>query len=344
MNEAGDPSKVVNLGPRLDPATQRVGELLNAVRSMSGRRLQQWVCNAFEHVDDALFDLAEKAENNAAQMHYFDGMREVRKRRPTVERNFLATINRDLGELVHPQPSSSATPSGSLGTVELSLVADNELEESLAITSMISKNESRLARDLFTVNQRLSVICGGHKIDDSSNPVGPAILAQAFRRALHELSADMRVKLIIYKLFDRYVLSSLEELYQEINIELIRAGVLPQLRPEVPHNASSTGSAKTASDHPATTARASVNDETGDIPSDLLQTLHALFSARRAPLEGVGPGGDLGMASTHSGPLPSANELLGALSLLQSQIASAGPLPNAQPNDAADLGREVMQL
>jgi hypothetical protein len=67
----------------------------------------------------------------------------------------------------------------------------------------------------------LSVICGGHKIDDSSNPVAPAFLAQAFRQALRELSADMRVKLIIYKLFDRYVLSSLEELYQEINDELV---------------------------------------------------------------------------------------------------------------------------
>ncbi len=158
MSEASDPSKVINLGPRLDAASQRVGELLNAVRSIAGRRLQQWVSNAFEHVDDALFDLAEKAENNAAQMHYFDGMRDVRKRRPTVERNFLAAINRELGELVHPrQPSSAATPNP-LNSVELSLVADNELEESLAITSMISKNESRLARDLFTVNQRLSVI------------------------------------------------------------------------------------------------------------------------------------------------------------------------------------------
>jgi hypothetical protein len=344
MNEASDPSKVVNLGPRLDPASQRVGELLNAVRSMAGRRLQQWVGNAFEHVDDALFDLAEKAENNAAQMHYFDGMREVRKRRPTVERNFLAAINRDLGELVHPQPPSSTLSSVQLGSMELSLVADNELEESLAITSMISKNESRLARDLFTVNQRLSVICGGHKIDDASNPVAPAILSQAFRHALHELSADMRVKLIIYKLFDRYVLSSLEELYLEINTELVRAGVLPQLRLEIPHNAHAGAAAKAAAGAIQSAAAHAVNnDETGDIPSDLLQTLHALFSARRAPAHNTGTGGE-GMMPMPGGPLPSANELLGALSVLQSQIASAGPLPYARPNDAADLGREVMQL
>jgi hypothetical protein len=329
MNEASDPSRVINLSQRLDPASERVGELLGAVRSIASKRLQQWVGNAFEHVDDALFDLAEKAENNAAQMHYFDGMREVRKRRPAVERSFLGAISRHIGELAHPQQSSGS--STSFGAVELTLVADNELEESLAITSMIGKNESRLSRDLFAVNQRLSVICGGRKVEDASNPVAPAILAQAFRQALHELSADMRVKLIIYKLFDRYVLSSLEELYQEINTELVRAGVLPQLRHEVLR-----GDAKAA----GAAASQATDEAVGDIPSDLLQTLHALFSARRGPVVG----GNVGMHALPSGPLPSANELLGALSVLQSQIASAGPLPYAQPDDAAALSREVLQL
>jgi Protein of unknown function (DUF1631) len=307
MNEASDPSRVIHLSQRLDPASERVGELLGAVRNIAGKRLQQWVGNAFEHVDDALFDLAEKAENNAAQMHYFDGMREVRKRRPAVERSFLGTISRHIGELAHPPQSSGS--SSSFGTAELTLVADNELEESLAITSMIGKNESRLSRDLFAVNQRLSVIC----------------------QALHELSADMRVKLIIYKLFDRYVLSSLEELYQEINTELVRAGVLPQLRHEVLR-----GDAKAA----GAAASQATDEAVGDIPSDLLQTLHALFSARRGPVVG----GNVGMHALPSGPLPSANELLGALSVLQSQIASAGPLPYAQPDDAAALSREVLQL
>lgn len=353
MNEVGDSSKIVNLGPRLDPSSERVGQLLNAVRGIANRRLQQWVNNTFEQVDDALFDLAEKAENNAAQMHYFDGMRDVRKKRPLVERHFLTTINRELGELTHQKSQSAiAATVPSNNGVELSLVADNELEESLAITSMISKNDSRLARDLFAVNQRLSVICGGHKIDDTTNPVAPAILSQAFRQALRELTADMRVKLIIYKLFDRYVLSSLEQLYQEINDELVEAGVLPQLRHGVVRSnaAGSTNASKTADDDVAARSVAAAA-ESGEIPNDLLQTLHALFSARRAPAGGTASGYDTsGMGSAGSGqtgPLPSAHELLGALSVLQSQIANAGPLPQAasgSDHDAADLSREVMQL
>jgi hypothetical protein len=344
MKEVSDLSKVVDLGPRLDPSSERVGQLLNAVRGIANRRLQQWVSNAFEQVDDALFDLAEKAENNAAQMHYFDGMRDVRKRRPLVERQFLATINRELGELTHPKSAPSVTAPSVIGSnAELTLVADNELEESLAITSMISKNDSRLARDLFAVNQRLSVICGGHKIDDASNPVAPASLSQAFRQALRELTADMRVKLIIYKLFDRYVLSSLEELYQEINDELVEAGVLPQLHHQVVRTPapSSAGLSKSVDDDVA--ARSVAGAQSSDIPNDLLQTLHALFSARRGPALA----GGAGPAAASSEPLPSAHELLGALSVLQNQIASAGPLPQAatgSDRDAADLSREVQQL
>jgi hypothetical protein len=333
VKEASEPSKIVSLSQRLDPSSPRVGELLNSVRAIASRRLQLLLGNMFEHVDDALFDLAEKAENNAAQMHYFDGMREVRKRRPAVERSYLARISRDLADVASSQRPASAEPMP-IGSIELSLVADNELEESLAITSMIGKNESRLARDLFAVNQRLSVICGGLKIDDASNPVGPAALAQAFRQAMRELSADMRVKLIIYKLFDRYVLSALEELYQEINAELIRAGVLPQLR----HEAGRGASAKAASGQVAAQTAdgsAAVDDE-NEVSGDLLQTLRVLFSARREHGGGI-------PAMPGSISVPTANELLGALSVLQSQVVGRGSMP-LQEIDPATLGREVVQL
>ncbi|SEJ31840.1 DUF1631 domain-containing protein [Frateuria terrea] len=346
MKEANEPSKVVSLGSRQDSA-ERIGDLLGAVRAIAGRRLQLLLGNMFEHVDDALFDLAEKAENNAAQMHYFDGMREVRKRRPMVERSFLAQVSRELTGLSARTAPATAVPPPA-GPLELSLVAENELEESLAITSMISKNESRLARDLFAVNQRLSVICGGIKIDESTNPVAPAALAQAFRQAMRELTAEMRVKLIIYKLFDRYVLSTLEELYQEINTELVRAGVLPQLRHEVVRGDASAGAtaAPTAAGNKAVVdAVAGDTDKEAELASELLHTVRALFSARRAQSGGVAASAGAAGVVGHGAAIavPTANELLGALSVLQSQLAT-GPLPSADAVDPAVLSRDVAQL
>lgn len=352
MKDASESSNIVSLTQRLDPSSERGGALLNTVRDIAGRRLQILINGMFEHVDDALFDLAEKAENNAAQMHYFDGMREVRKRRPMVERGFLAQISRELTDFASSYRNNTGNTGVSLpvGSVELSLVADNELEESLAITSMIGKNETRLTRDLFAVNQRLSVIYGGIKIDDATNPVGPAALSQAFRQAMRELSAEMRVKLIIYKLFDRYVLASLDELYQEINAELVRAGVLPQLR----HEISRGGSAARAGGQTAPAAEAAAgaeqaeggflaDDDSGNASSELIQTLRTLFSARRAvPTGGVGVGVGQHLPAG-AVQLPSANELIGALSVLQSQAAINQHMA-VNAGNAVELANEVQQL
>ncbi|QNK00396.1 DUF1631 domain-containing protein [Dyella telluris] len=347
MKDATESSNIVSLTQRLDPSSERGGALLNTVRDIAGRRLQILVNGMFEHVDDALFDLAEKAENNAAQMHYFDGMREVRKRRPIVERSFLSQISRELSDFASSYRNNNTSNGNGIslppGTVELSLVADNELEESLAITSMIGKNETRLTRDLFAVNQRLSVIYGGIKIDDGSNPVGPAALSQAFRQAMRELNAEMRVKLIIYKLFDRYVLASLDELYQEINAELVRAGVLPQLRHEVVGRGGSaprpTGAAADAGDVAGMEQGEGTflaEDEAG-ASSELIQTLRTLFSARRSvpAAQTRIPAGAM--------QLPSANELIGALSVLQSQAAINQQMPVGSAN-ALELAGEVQQL
>lgn len=349
MKDASESSNIVSLSQRLDPSSERGGALLNTVRDIAGKRLQILINGMFEHVDDALFDLAEKAENNAAQMHYFDGMREVRKRRPMVERSFLAQISRELTDFASSyRNTGSANTSGvslPVGTVELSLVADNELEESLAITSMIGKNETRLTRDLFAVNQRLSVIYGGIKIDDATNPVGPAALSQAFRQAMRELNAEMRVKLIIYKLFDRYVLASLDELYQEVNAELVRAGVLPQLRHEIaraggaPRGAGAAGGTSAGVDAAAQAPEgAFLADDEAGASSELIQTLRTLFSARRAV-----PGAAAQRLPAGAVQMPSANELIGALSVLQSQAAINQQMPMGAGN-AMELAGEVQQL
>jgi len=344
MNNANEPSNVVDLSHRMDPRIESVGALLVTVRGLATKRLHALSTNMFENIDDALFDLAEKAENNAAQTQFFDGMREVRKKRAIVERSFLGQVARDLadfsaGRTRAPEADAHARP---LANIELSLVGENELEESLAITSMIGKNEQRLARALFAVNQRLSVICGGARMDDASNPVGPASLAGAFRQAMRELVVEVRVKLIIYKLFDRYVLAGIDELYDDINNELAAAGVLPQLRHEIATRRSDAPAPTGPASSATTTAQATA-PVTDAAAAEFMQSLHAMFSARRGAISALAGTATGGGQALPIGPLPSAAEMLGALTLLQSQIASL-PSHAAPLATQADVTRDVAQL
>src|SRR3954470_2710227 len=236
MTAPKDTQKVVELSQRqnMPGGNDRLGDILKLVRGISQKRINGLVSTLFENVDDALFDLAERAGSNALQTEFFDGMREVRKKRQLVERLFQDQAAKNFtefaeGKLKAVKPEASPQASGGL-----SLVDDQELEESLAVSSMVAKAENRLQRSLYQTNQRLGVIIGGGKVEDSSNPIGPAVLGQAFRTAVRELQVNVQVKLIIYKLFDRYVMAGLDPLYEEVNVELIRAGVLPQIRHVLP--------------------------------------------------------------------------------------------------------------
>ncbi|MBS0432292.1 MAG: DUF1631 domain-containing protein [Proteobacteria bacterium] len=340
-----DPGKVVELAGRGDPRNERVGELLGSVRALTLKRSHELAAHLLDNVDDALFDLAEKAESNAAQTEYFDGMREARKKRPLLERLFGEEVARGFGEFAMGRPrtreESSDSAAAAARSGQLSLVDDSELEESLAIASMVAKADSRLASALHALNQRLGVICGGYKIDDGNNPLAPAALALAFRNSLRELEVDIKVRLIILKLFERYVLAGLDALYHEVNTLLMQAGVLPHLRHAFVRTNPAGGDAaeaQVAATHAAAVAEAmsavGLADTSAGLHAELMHTLTALLASRRqsrGPEPAVMPSG---------APITSLTpaELLGALTLLQGEAA---PLPvypaTVESSDAAQM-------
>lgn len=343
MNQQPETGKVVSLGDR-QGGEDRGGDLLRMVRSTALNQVQRLVATLFENVDDALFDLAEKAESNAVQTQYFDGMREVRRKRQLVERLFLDYAGQNFNEFSAgraPRGDGADASRGESG--ELSLVDDRELEESLAVSSMIAKAENRHARLLYSVNQRLSVISGGRKVEDGDNPIGPAAFARCFRKAMQELDVDVRVKLIIYKLFERYVLSGLEPLYDAVNIELVRAGVLPQLRHRVTRQpgtatpAGTTPNAATRDDAGTadTPALPDEDDDQAELREQLYATVSRLLSQRRrGNARGEGTGGP-------AGPALGVTDLLSAISLLQQQ---APPLPDDRTAIANDRALSLDEL
>lgn len=215
--------------------TTAYSEWLQSVRVSALKRIQTLLSTLFDNIDDVLFDLGEKAGKDELQSQYFDSMREIRKRRPVVEQKFQDHHVKiftafTAGKLQPANPEVSRQPQ----QTGLSLVGEDDLEESLAVTTMVAKAEQHLAKHLFALNQRLSALTGNSKIEDSTNPIGPAHLCQAFRAAASEFEVTPQVKLIIYKLLDRYVMGGLEDLYAELNNQLSQAGVLPQIPHTLP--------------------------------------------------------------------------------------------------------------
>src|SRR5579875_405585 len=321
--------KVIDIASRIADADHgHVGGLLVAVREMTLKATGNLVAALLDNVDDTLFDLAEKAESNASQTEYFDGMRETRKRRPRIERMFGEHVSRGFADFAAGRTTRTSEAQRAFSASgELSLVDDRELEESLAVSSMVAKAEGRLSAALMALNQRLSVLSGGRATTNANNPLGPYALTESFREALDELSeVNIRVRLIILKMFERYVLNALDTLYHDANVRLVQAGVLPQLQhPRLTRRPGSTGTAASAS--AATGDIVGLPDyaaETADqLHNELMQRLTALLAARRQATYPAGTNFTGGGSVASLTPA----ELLGALTLLQ---GDSRPLP-AQP-------------
>jgi Protein of unknown function (DUF1631) len=328
-----------------------LGELLALVRDTALKRIDILIATLFENIDDALFDLAGKAESNAVQTTYFDCMRDVRKKRQRVGRllqKLLTDVFDDFAEGKLPRKAeSSGQP-----CVDLNLVEDNDLEESLAIVNTISKAESRLASQLFAISQRLSMIRGGAKVDNANNPIAPALLCQTFRLAMREFDLTDRARLMIYKLFDRYVMSGLDAIYDELNAQLVHAGVLPQIRHGLPHGGSLSRPARPNEDDPNPKAHMHGADEAlphhypqqlhdpidAQLRADIYNTVRSLLANRRPPdATGARPSDYMsGMETQRVVP----TELLAALSLLQHEAM----LAKKHASSAADAAQVVQQI
>lgn len=324
--------KVVDLNQRSVAATlgEKPAEALAQVRAHALKRLTGLATTLFENADDALFDLASKADNNAIQAQYFDGMREVRKKRQPIESRFQEQLTRQFVDFLAGR-GIAAKPEAVSN--ELSLVEETELEESLAVASMVAKTENRLQRVLFAINQRLSHI-SNQRVEDTNSPVSPAAVGQAFRIACGALEVELPVRLIIYKLFDRYVMGGLDQFYDELNALLVHAGVLPQMRASVARKPGSPappprpGEAPPASipglEQAESASYVPVDAAAAELQANLYSSLRALLATRRGEgSDSLATGAGYTPATYNPNVMPlNAGEILSALSILQSQNLS----------------------
>lgn len=361
MSSNFDPNKVVDLQQRqaqqaqLGAPPDRHIELIKAMRVSALKKVGSLISSMFDGVDDALFDMAEKAENNSIQTRFFDGMREVRKKRPIMERLAQDGLSRAFAEFVQPaRRSSDATKQQS---ETLSLVDEGELEESLAVSSMAGKAENKCSRILFAFNQRLSAVMNGTKVGDDENPVGPKNVIKAFQGTLAELEGEMQtIKLIILKLFDKHVVSALEGLYEELNQQLVDGGILPQLKQQFagrkpgagPLPGAGAGAGMPSAADVAAAEQAYANQNFGNVPTmqnsgdfiapspeaalqaEVFNSLRTLLAARHAGYAGQAQhSGNYGAFAPMApmvaqGPTLSATDLINALSILQNQAGAPG--------------------
>lgn len=352
--------KVVSLASRgIQP---RFSDLVQACRKLVMNRLAEHLSGVFGQVDDTLFECAEKAENNKVQTLFFDSMREIRRQRPQIERSYHQTIANNFSDFLDGKLQNQTQ--AELDPEQLALVQNEDYEETLQVTNMVSRVKARCTQPLFALDQRLALLNNGQKLGEDSNPFGPQAIAQAFREALAPCPFPLQIKTILYMLFDKHVMQSLDSLYGALNQRLIDAGVLPNLKYNAQINPSVSRPAAAKPEQPANkppaTGTPTTNagpalldlDLSAPPPSDpgaLFSGLSSLLDEHRhshpdAPLLG-GTRSIVSFSPRQASRTYSASELLAALNRMQQQSAHelAQRLHKPQPVEGlkADLQQQL---
>ena len=323
--------KVVHMtaAPEQQPPTTagRVPVALISVRDKAAQQLRLALQTLFDNADDSLFEIADRATSNAEQNAFFEAMRDLRMKRRGIERSFLQQVFESFAKLNQYEIGKPAQQEASFDS--LALVQNDELEESVAIDTMVAKVMSRASQPLSHLTTRMNVLVS-RKLDDKNNPLGPQQLCEYFLDACHSLGVEIKVKLIILKLFERYVLADLEQLYAESNQILVAAGILPELQSKPPRRSTSrSGAPGRAAPRSAAGAGEASPTYANDDVQEAFGSLQALLSELR--------GSALPARNLPSDAVPiSSNDLMRLLSHLQSRAP--------QQIDEYDLQAQLEQL
>ncbi len=181
----------------------------------------------FDNADDILFARADRAGSGADQKAYFDAMRDLRLNKKSIEGTFLKTVGTGIQNLDKPQ--TNIKEATLICADELSLVGLDDMESEVAIESMVAKIKDHAARPIEQLQIRIQTLYPTVEISSERMPFGPANLCHAFADALSGLDMDIRPRLIIFKLFERFFTDSLAQFYVAANQLLVKLGILPEM-------------------------------------------------------------------------------------------------------------------
>ncbi|HEY9121353.1 MAG TPA: DUF1631 family protein, partial [Marinobacter sp.] len=165
----------------------------------------------------ALREAAQRAGNDQQANEFMDASGQLQARQKIIWHQMARSLESPL----------KPAPRGAPGA-ELSVVDKGEFEDWLTIRVMVTKADTQYRGDLLQLKLRLDKL-GIANSTGHHNPLGPALICEAFHSGLSLLKADRDVEKTCLKVFEKTVLMHLGPLYRELNNILVRHGVLPDL-------------------------------------------------------------------------------------------------------------------
>ena len=289
-------------------------EILEKSRVLMAERVGETMAAMLSRADATYGELLEKTQDADAQA-VLNGARDLAGRaRSLIESEFQARYAKGFAKRVRKvkrglnrQVAGDATGAFE---IELELVDDQDLEETLRFNKLAAKIRQHCDEGLGALDQRAAVMLGDGNLQGEDNPFGTQVLCDAFKQACREIEADAGARAPLIQLFDEETLDDLRAVYDDVNELLVENSILPKIRYTVVKKPRGAKKAKDADDGPEESA----NPAEPALPDDLFGALQKLMGGVLPGASGMGVGGV---------PMVQGAELLTSLTQIQLQNLAA---------------------
>ena len=198
------------------------GPLLDALQKHVLDRAVPALDRALADLDDYLFDRSQSGEEALGLM----ALRDMRRARGELSQRFSSVVLNRFRALHGQYVATGGDEEGS----SLSLVAEEDLEEQLAIEQLSASVLRHHASAYDAVRKRFLVVVGLAELPPQQNPLDPVFLASALGKAMGQLDISAELRIVVFKFFERELTGAVGEIYDRCNTLMASAGILPELR------------------------------------------------------------------------------------------------------------------
>ncbi|MDH7453194.1 DUF1631 family protein [Luteimonas composti] len=182
--------------------------------------------------EEELFRLADQARNPGVESGYMATLRSFRLSRADLVPRFILEIEAATAAIRTPPSTPPATATqeegrpSQQGFGRLSLVDEAVMDEGMVLREIASRQEGRANLPLHLLGQRFGVLAGTPAFDAERLPLGPHGICRAMGAVAKALDIEHDSRLLLYRIFDRHVMSGYPKLLERLDQLLDEQGIL----------------------------------------------------------------------------------------------------------------------
>ena len=284
--------------------------ILDKSRDLMEERAGEAVSAMLERAEAAFNELIDKTDDSETRNLLTSGRDLAMKGKGLIESEFgerygklfakrVRKVKRGLRQFALDQTGAFE--------VELELVDDQDLEETLRYDKLAARIRKHADEGLGALDQRAAVMLGDGNLQSEDNPFGPKVFCDAFKNAVREVEQDARVRATFMHLFDESMLDDLRAGIDDVNELLVENSILPKIRYTVKKKASA---AKKGGDDDVESAEEAAPPEDA-LPADVFAAMQKMMGG--GPVMQPASGG-MGVGGV---PMVQGAELISSLSRIQ---------------------------